>query len=111
MDLIEPRKQLAQKRENLRQRYAQFQDFAVKLMKQGLVKRGEHGVFINQLARDPYSVGRVSAKMRDATKKFMTLQINLQQQAMLLLELEHSIDYYEQHGTHNVDTAQSRVTA
>jgi hypothetical protein len=77
---------LAERRESLRVLYARMRESGATMLRKGIVCRSkERGYFAD------YSGGLTRAE-REAVKNLLALQRNIEQQAMLLLELEHSLD-------------------
>jgi hypothetical protein len=78
---------LADRRERLRKLYATMREHGKTMQKHGWVKWQDKG--------QGYCWGDASwrsMKERTVIKQLLALQTNVQQQAMLLLEMEHSID-------------------
>jgi hypothetical protein len=87
------RAKLATHRANLKQNFALFQDHAATLIGKGIVRHsGEKGRYEDCV----HAAGRsVSLKERQTVAAFLRLQTNLAHQALLIVELETSIDREE----------------
>ena len=90
MDETNWREQLARSRERLRQQYATFRKLAQVMRSKGWIRWSDkHHEFYSEFLNDhPW-------KTRETIKQLLKLQSNLGDQAMLLLEMEHSIDCEE----------------
>lgn len=80
-ELREAERELADKQEGLRKLYARFKEMGHKLWLKDAV-----GVSNGRFYRQPYGRHQIAAKA------LIKLQENINQQAMLLLELRHAID-------------------
>jgi hypothetical protein len=81
------REELAKRRESLRVLYARYRSLGHMAMQKMPYAVGcDKGLYYLKNQYD------IRFKERDTIKKLILLQKNIQQQAMLLLELEHAID-------------------
>ena len=82
---------LAERREALRQLYARMRRYGDLMRRKGLVvwASQRHGFAAEFISDRTY-------KERELIKALFTLQKNISEQAMLLLELEHALDAEEQ---------------
>ena len=82
---------LAQRREVLRKQYARYRDYGSRMTRKNLVRWSNqtHGYYAM------YHISTYPPKDRPVIRKLLELQRHLADQAMLILELEHAIDYEE----------------
>ena len=84
---------LAERRQKLRVLYHTFRSHGALMQKKGLVKwNGEKRGFDSEVC---YIGSGYSYKERALVKSLLALEKNITQQALLLLEMEHSIDCEE----------------
>jgi hypothetical protein len=88
------RAQLVTHRRRVKDNYARLRDLATHLHKLDLVRYSrEKHAYENRIA---FATRRVTFKERDTVAKFLQLQRNIEQQAMLCIELEWTLDHEEQ---------------
>lgn len=82
---------LVERRESLRQLYARYRTYGHAMRQKGIVHwSNEKHCFYSE-----YTVTFYRPKERELIKQLLQLQRNITEQAMLLLELEHAIDFEE----------------
>jgi hypothetical protein len=87
MDTIDYHAFIAERREALRGLYARFRDYGHRMLQKGLVHwSNEKHCFY---AESPWDR---RYKERETINKLLDLQRNIEQQAMLLLEMQHAVD-------------------
>jgi hypothetical protein len=84
---------LAERRQKLRVLYHSFRGYGSAMQQKGLVKwSGEKRGYVSEVC---YIGSGFGAKERALVKSLLQLEKNITQQALLLLEMEHSIDCEE----------------
>lgn len=93
----EYRQELQARRQALRGLYSRFRDLAGKMCQKGIVRydKDRHSYIQDWGYSRPI-------REREAAKHFFKLQGEIQQMSMLLLELEHSIDFEEAKEEHKI---------
>ena len=102
----EYRAELVRRRESLRGGYARYRELGHMAM-----QKMPHAVGYSKEKHEYYQANYfdVSHKERETAKMLLKLQKNIQQQAMLVLELEHAIDREEKSERDRVDATASQV--
>jgi hypothetical protein len=101
--MMDYREQLQARRETQRVLYARFRDTAAMLMQQGLVKYNKDKHRFEPISEYYYGSLRIpKLKVREILKQFVELRSNIEQQAMLMLEMEHAINTEEKKNANNI---------
>lgn len=105
-ETIRYRKTLQERQVTLNQLYWRFRELALEMVNRQLVRYNRESHHYENCIHT--ACRRVSIKERESVAVFMQLQRNIQQQAMLLLEFEHTIKQQEERNEAPSPTGQTQ---